>query len=273
MQALPKRSAMPRDQHMGDISREGDEARCSRGPASARPCRWRRRRPPTGPDPSRSRTPESRRRRLRGRRWRSRSWETSRGRTAPRRLTSRQSRAVEPPQAAIPAAVRALFSSSSSVDWTSDPARVGNTLPFTTTSQRSRFEDPSRSRAPKAYPGRLSVLSSRPGAQPCFLSRLLASVSPAGHHTTALDDGQESRAREAGLLLSSCASGRDPVGPSDARASSAAVARPRPTTCSFPGGKRKRAIGARHERRSVLMHPKGAALCSARPGSRPLATR
>jgi hypothetical protein len=58
--------------------------------------------------------------RLRGPRWRSRSWETSRGRTTSRRPTSRQSRAVEPPQAATPAAVRALFSSSSSVDWTSD---------------------------------------------------------------------------------------------------------------------------------------------------------
>lgn len=30
-------------------------------------------------------------------------------------------------------------------------------------------QDPSRSRAPSAYPGRLSVRSGRPGAQPCFL--------------------------------------------------------------------------------------------------------
>jgi hypothetical protein len=39
MQALPKCSGMPRDLDMGEISGEGDEARCLRGPASARPCR------------------------------------------------------------------------------------------------------------------------------------------------------------------------------------------------------------------------------------------
>ena len=53
--------------------------------------------------------------------------------------------------------------------------------------------------------------------------------------------------------------------------SSAAVARHRPTTCSFPGRKRKRAICTRHERCPDAS--KGRALCSARPGSRPLVNR
>ena len=41
---------------------------------------------------------------------------------------------------------------------------------------------------PVVYPGRLSVRSGRPGAQPCFLLRLIPSVSPAEAETPAADD-------------------------------------------------------------------------------------
>ena len=87
---------------------------------------------------------------------------TSRGRAAPRRLTSRQPRAVGPPQAAIPEAVRALFSSSSSLDWTLEAAGVRNTLPFTTTSQPSRSVGP----LPVACSERVSGSSVRPQRSP-----------------------------------------------------------------------------------------------------------
>ena len=114
-----------------------------------------------------------------------------RGRAAPRRPTSRQSRAVEPPQAAIPEAVRALFSSSSSVDWTLGAAGVSNTLPFTTTSQPSRSVGPLPVACSERVSGRLSVRSGRPGAQPCFLLRLVASVSA----SNVRQSGMERRAR------------------------------------------------------------------------------
>jgi hypothetical protein len=105
-----------------------------------------------------------RKRRLRtsGERDRLGSWETSRGRAAPRRLASRQSRAVKPPQAALPEVVRALFSSSSSVDWTLGAAGVRNTLPLTTTSQPSQSVGP----LPVACSERVSGSSVRPQRSP-----------------------------------------------------------------------------------------------------------
>jgi hypothetical protein len=164
---------MPRDRHMGDTSREGDEAWCFRGPASARPCRWRRRRPRSGPRPESvalTRNPQAA---LAPSPMKESLMATSRGRAAPRRLTSRQSRAVKRPQAAIPEVVRALFSSSSSVGWTLEAAGVSKTLPFTTTSQPSRSVGPlpvacservsASSVRPQRSPGRAALLPPSPG--------------------------------------------------------------------------------------------------------------
>lgn len=103
--------------------------------------------------------------------------ETSRGRMVPRRLTSRQSQAVEPPQAATPAAVRALFSSSSSVAGPRTCPRR-NTLPFATTSQRGASEDPLPIACSEAVSGcRGQSLSCARSIQCCSSSSRLTSTS------------------------------------------------------------------------------------------------